>query len=108
MWRGAADWPTFATGRTMLVAGGTAAKLVIYPIAEGTQAGQSLTNWAVCLRTGHVGDPLPQRQDWSRPADRDRVERRAPDGFAAVSDVIDPAELDAMVDGYARASSASG
>ena len=38
----------------------------------------------------------------------DEVERRAPDGFAAVSDVIYPAELDAMVDGYARASSASG
>jgi 2-polyprenyl-6-methoxyphenol hydroxylase-like FAD-dependent oxidoreductase len=37
----------------------------------------------------------------------DEVERRAPAGFADVSDVIDPAELAAMVDGYTRASSAS-
>jgi 5-methylphenazine-1-carboxylate 1-monooxygenase len=222
MWRGATEWHRFATGRSMLVAGGTAAKLVVYPIGAGTQATRALTNWAVCLRTGKPGDPLPARQDWSRPADRarvegelgrfrlpmldhvglvratdacfefpmcdrdplpfwsrggvtllgdaahpmypmgsngagqavldaaslatalarrgdpvralheyegarrlvtsdivlrnriggpegviDEVERRAPAGFADVSDVIDPAELAAMVDGYTRASSAS-
>ena len=35
LWRGAIDWPAFLTGRSMVVAGGLAAKLVIYPIAEG-------------------------------------------------------------------------
>src|SRR5262245_16781231 len=31
LWRGATDWPTFLTGRSMIVAGGMAAKLVVYP-----------------------------------------------------------------------------
>ena len=39
LWRGAVDWPAFLTGRSMVVAGGLAAKLVIYPIAEGSRAG---------------------------------------------------------------------
>ena len=34
LWRGAQDWPAFLTGRSMVVAGGLAAKLVIYPIAR--------------------------------------------------------------------------
>lgn len=34
----------------------------------------------------------------------DEVERRAPDGFARLADVIDPAELDTVVNGYTRAS----
>lgn len=69
MWRGATDWPEFGTGRSMIIAGGTAAKLVIYPIAEGEAPGTKLTNWAVCIRTGEPGDPPPRRQDWSRAAD---------------------------------------
>jgi hypothetical protein len=47
LWRGAIDWPAFLTGRSMVVAGGLAAKLVIYPIAEGSRADKRLTNWAV-------------------------------------------------------------
>ncbi len=35
LWRGAVDWPKFLTGRSMVIAGGMAAKLVIYPIGEG-------------------------------------------------------------------------
>lgn len=69
MWRGATDWPVFGGGRSMLIAGGTAAKLVVYPIGQGRTPGTTLTNWAVCIRTGRPGDPPPQRQDWSRPAD---------------------------------------
>ena len=38
LWRGAIDWPAFLTGRSMIVAGGMAAKLVVYPIAEGSRA----------------------------------------------------------------------
>lgn len=69
MWRGATDWPEFGTGRSMIIAGGTAAKLVVYPIAEGRTAGTKLTNWAICILTGQAGDPPPKRQDWSKPAD---------------------------------------
>lgn len=75
MWRGATDWPEFGTGRSMLVAGGTAAKLVVYPIGEGQTPGTKLTNWAICILTGRPGDPPPRRQDWSRPADRADLER---------------------------------
>jgi 2-polyprenyl-6-methoxyphenol hydroxylase-like FAD-dependent oxidoreductase len=73
MWRGATDWPEFGTGRSMIIAGGTAAKLVIYPIAEGESPGTKLTNWAVCVLIGRAGDPPPRRQDWSRPADLDEL-----------------------------------
>ncbi len=68
MWRGATDWPEFATGRTMIIAGGTA-KLVLYPIAEGQTRGTKLTNWVICVPTGQAGDPPPDRQDWARLAD---------------------------------------
>src|ERR1700683_3884493 len=44
LWRGAIDWPAFLTGRSMVVAGGLAAKLVIYPIAGGSPAGQRPTH----------------------------------------------------------------
>jgi 2-polyprenyl-6-methoxyphenol hydroxylase-like FAD-dependent oxidoreductase len=37
----------------------------------------------------------------------DEVERRAPDGFSSLADVIDPAELEKIVSGYARASGQS-
>jgi 2-polyprenyl-6-methoxyphenol hydroxylase-like FAD-dependent oxidoreductase len=75
MWRGAAEWPEFGTGRSVLVAGGTAAKLVVYPIAEGSSPGTKLTNWAVCILTGQDGDPPPARQDWSRRGDRAELAR---------------------------------
>ena len=37
MWRGATDWPAFLTGRSMIVAGGTEAKFVVYPIGAGSR-----------------------------------------------------------------------
>jgi len=67
LWRGAIDWPAFLTGRSMVVAGGLAAKLVIYPIAEGSRPDRRLTNWAVVGRVGDGTTPIPQKQDWSRP-----------------------------------------
>jgi 5-methylphenazine-1-carboxylate 1-monooxygenase len=75
MWRGATDWPEFGSGRSMIIAGGTAAKLVVYPIAEGQLPGTKLTNWAICVLTGQPGDPPPQRQEWSRPADPIELQR---------------------------------
>jgi 5-methylphenazine-1-carboxylate 1-monooxygenase len=67
LWRGAIDWPAFLTGRSMVVAGGLAAKLVIYPIAEGSRSDKRLTNWAVVGRVGEPATPIPEKQDWSRP-----------------------------------------
>jgi 5-methylphenazine-1-carboxylate 1-monooxygenase len=67
LWRGAIDWPAFLTGRSMVVAGGLAAKLVVYPIAEGSRPDKRLTNWAVVGRVGDPAMPVPQKQDWSRP-----------------------------------------
>jgi 2-polyprenyl-6-methoxyphenol hydroxylase-like FAD-dependent oxidoreductase len=73
LWRGATDWPEFETGRTMVIAGGATAKLVIYPIAAGATPGTKLTNWAIAGLVGRPGDPPPQTQDWARPADRSVV-----------------------------------
>jgi 2-polyprenyl-6-methoxyphenol hydroxylase-like FAD-dependent oxidoreductase len=66
LWRGAVDWPEFLDGRSMIVAGGMAAKLVLYPIAPGQRPGTMLTNWAVAARLGQSGPP-PRKEDWSRP-----------------------------------------
>src|SRR5438105_4162416 len=52
LWRGATDWPAFLSGRSMVIAGGLAAKFVLYPIAEGTRADRRLTNWAVTAKVG--------------------------------------------------------
>jgi 2-polyprenyl-6-methoxyphenol hydroxylase-like FAD-dependent oxidoreductase len=38
----------------------------------------------------------------------DEVERRAPDGFSRLEDVIDAAELESVISGYARISGSSG
>ena len=67
LWRGAIDWPAFLTGRSMVVAGGLSAKMVIYPIGEGSRPDKRLTNWAVSGRVGDASMPTPHKQDWSRP-----------------------------------------
>jgi len=67
LWRGAVDWPAFLTGRSMIVAGGLTAKLVLYPIAEGSRPDRRLTNWAILGRVGDGSSPTPPKQDWSRP-----------------------------------------
>jgi 5-methylphenazine-1-carboxylate 1-monooxygenase len=67
LWRGAVDWPVFLTGRSMIVAGGMSAKLVIYPIAAGRREGTRLTNWAVLAKVGADGATPPNKEDWSRP-----------------------------------------
>ena len=75
LWRGAIDWPKFLTGRSMIVAGGMAAKLVVYPIGAGEREDSRLTNWAVVAKIGDGSTPPPNREDWSRPG---RMEDLAP------------------------------
>ncbi len=66
LWRGAMEWPQFLTGRSMVIAGGMAGKLVVYPIGEGARADRPLTNWAVLVKVSEGGAP-PDKADWSRP-----------------------------------------
>jgi 2-polyprenyl-6-methoxyphenol hydroxylase-like FAD-dependent oxidoreductase/quercetin dioxygenase-like cupin family protein len=73
LWRGATDWPAFLTGRSMIIAGGMEAKMVVYPIGAGAAEDRRLTNWAVMARTGVEGTPPPRREDWSRPGRLDEV-----------------------------------
>ncbi len=73
LWRGAAQWPTFLTGRSMIIAGGMQAKVVLYPIAAGDTPDRRLTNWAVMARIGEEGTPPPRREDWSRPGRLDEL-----------------------------------
>jgi 5-methylphenazine-1-carboxylate 1-monooxygenase len=71
LWRGATEWPAFLTGRSMIVAGGLSAKMVVYPIAEGWRPGIKLTNWAVVARIGDGASPPPRKEDWARPGRRE-------------------------------------
>jgi 2-polyprenyl-6-methoxyphenol hydroxylase-like FAD-dependent oxidoreductase/quercetin dioxygenase-like cupin family protein len=72
LWRGATDWPVFLTGRSMIIAGGMEAKVVLYPISPG-DGPRRLTNWAVMARIGAEGTAPPRREDWSRPGRLDEV-----------------------------------
>jgi 2-polyprenyl-6-methoxyphenol hydroxylase-like FAD-dependent oxidoreductase len=74
LWRGATQWPVYEDGRTMVIAGGNSAKFVVYPIHQcGERPDRRLTNWGIMAGTPRGGQRPPQRQDWSRPADRDAV-----------------------------------
>jgi 5-methylphenazine-1-carboxylate 1-monooxygenase len=73
LWRGATDWPAFLTGRSMIIAGGMEAKVVVYPIGAGASGDRRLTNWAVMARTGEAGTAPLRREDWSRPGHLDEL-----------------------------------
>ncbi len=92
LWRGATEWQPFQTGRSMVIAGGMAAKLVLYPIANDARAdGKVLMNWAVAAKTGDANSPMPRREDWNREG---RLEELLP--FVENTfhlDVLDPVEL---------------
>jgi 5-methylphenazine-1-carboxylate 1-monooxygenase len=76
LWRGATEWPVYADGRTMVIAGGNAAKFVIYPIhADPSKPKTRLTNWAVMAHIGDGTAPPPRREDWNRPG---RLEEALP------------------------------
>jgi 5-methylphenazine-1-carboxylate 1-monooxygenase len=68
LWRGATEWPVYADGRTMVIAGGNSAKFVFYPIhADRSRPESRLTNWAIMARIGDGSEPPPGREDWNRP-----------------------------------------
>ena len=90
LWRGAIDWPAFLTGRSMVVAGGLLAKLVIYPIAEGSRPDRRLTNWAVVGRVADGPTAAPHKQDWSRPG---RFEDVMPHFSASAFRIVDARAL---------------
>src|SRR6516162_3740469 len=73
LWRGATDWPMFLTGRSMIIAGGLNAKVVVYPIAEGSSPASRLTNWAVLVKIGEGNAVPPRKEDWSRPGRREEL-----------------------------------
>jgi 2-polyprenyl-6-methoxyphenol hydroxylase-like FAD-dependent oxidoreductase len=91
LWRGAADWPVYGDGRTMVIAGGMAAKFVFYPIHfDPAVPDRRLTNWAVMARVAEPGTP-PRQEDWSRPGDWNELEPFVRDRFRL--DFVDPLAL---------------
>lgn len=84
MWRGAADWPQWLDGRTMAIAGGMGAKLVLYPISP-PEHGRQLMNWVVNVRMKDPAVSPPPPDSWSRPASLAQVlpfaERFPVEGF---------------------------
>ena len=69
MWRGATWWKPYLDGKTMIIAGGMSAKLVLYPIFNDPEGhpGETLMNWVVGVRLGDGSMPIPHRDDWSKP-----------------------------------------
>jgi 2-polyprenyl-6-methoxyphenol hydroxylase-like FAD-dependent oxidoreductase len=65
MWRGAAEWPQFLSGRSMYIGGGMGAKFTLYPIAVGSRPGHKLTNWAVSIRVADGEKSPPPKDSWS-------------------------------------------
>ena len=73
LWRGATQWPVYEDGRTMVIAGGNAAKFVFYPIHfDPAQPNLRLTNWAIMARVadGSGSPPLARGLEFHRPAGR--------------------------------------
>ena len=68
LWRAAIEDAPFLSGRSMIMAGHSEQKLVVYPISkQALDQGLSLTNWIAELRIGAPGDPVPSRESWNKP-----------------------------------------
>ena len=88
MWRGATMWPRFADGKTMIIAGGMKAKLVLYPIFDDPEhPDKTLMNWVVCAKLGDGSTPIPSRDDWSKAGELNDVMKH-------VDGVFDLPEID--------------
>jgi 2-polyprenyl-6-methoxyphenol hydroxylase-like FAD-dependent oxidoreductase len=72
MWRGVTLGEPFLSGRTMLNAGSSRQRVVVYPISPDREdRGRALLNWVATLRTAD-GGPMPP-QDWTYAARREDV-----------------------------------
>jgi len=70
MWRGVTVDRPFLTGRTMIMAGHFAKRMVVYPISKAHETqGAALINWVAECKTAD-GQPMP-RQDWEHTAGAD-------------------------------------
>lgn len=69
MWRGTSWAQPFLDGRTMVQAGHSRAKFVVYPIGAPRADGLQLINWIADrrVREPEPGLTAPDRADWSRP-----------------------------------------
>jgi 5-methylphenazine-1-carboxylate 1-monooxygenase len=92
LWRGAVEHPRFLTGRSMIIAGGMQAKLVLYPISNQTSTpGTTLLNWAVAAKLGDGSAPPPRREDWNRLGRLDELLPHV-EGIFQLS-TVDPVEI---------------
>jgi 2-polyprenyl-6-methoxyphenol hydroxylase-like FAD-dependent oxidoreductase len=72
MWRAVTEAKPFLTGRSMIMAGTFARRVVVYPISRKHEdRGLSLVNWVAELKTAE-DQPMPV-QDWEFIADREEV-----------------------------------
>ncbi len=73
MWRGTTWAAPFLDGRTMVQAGHSQAKFVVYPIGAPREDGLQLINWIADRRVREPvpGLTAPDRADWSRPGQLD-------------------------------------
>jgi 2-polyprenyl-6-methoxyphenol hydroxylase-like FAD-dependent oxidoreductase len=75
MWRGVTVGKPFLSGRTMINAGFTGQRVVIYPISKAHEGkGRALINWVATLKTA-VNSHMPP-QDWTHIANRSEVLER--------------------------------
>nr|ALL53629.1 monooxygenase [uncultured bacterium fosmid I5J7] len=92
LWRGACLWDPFLTGRSMVIAGGMDAKLVLYPIANDARPdAKVLMNWAVAAKMGDGSTPMPRREDWNREGVMSELLPFVENTFSL--DVVDPLAL---------------
>jgi len=92
LWRGAVEWQPFLTGKSMVIAGGMDAKLVLYPISTRTSdPSKVLMNWAVAAKTGDHNTAPPRREDWNREGQLSELLPFVENTFSL--DVLDPVEL---------------
>jgi 2-polyprenyl-6-methoxyphenol hydroxylase-like FAD-dependent oxidoreductase len=72
MWRGVTFGGPFLSGRTMINAGSSRQRVVVYPISKAEEdRGRALINWVATVKTGATDDMPPQ--DWTYTARRDEV-----------------------------------
>ncbi len=72
MWRGVTVGEPFLSGRTMINAGSSRQRAVVYPISKAHEdRGQALINWVANLHTSGSG-PMPA-QDWTYTASQSDV-----------------------------------